>query len=221
MLAGAVALVITRCLSMEDAYRAVEWRVVVLIAGMLPIGAALAATGLADRIGGLFTGELGAAGPLALIAGLYLFTVALTQFVGGQVAALIVGPLAISAALSLQVDPAAVGVAVALGCSVAFLTPLAHPVNVLMMGPGGYSFRDFARVGAGLALVCLLCYWLGCALFGVSAGSVFGTPPPCPPLLCEGERGQGVRENQLSGTRSSTVVPSFSTVRDAPGLAAD
>lgn len=165
MLAGAVALVITRCLSMEDAYRAVEWRVVVLIAGMLPIGAALATTGLADRIGALFTGGLGAAGPLALVAGLYLFTVALTQFVGGQVAALIVGPLAISAALSLRVDPAAVGVAVALGCSVAFLTPLAHPVNVLMMGPGGYSFRDFARVGAGLALVCLLVLLVGLRLF--------------------------------------------------------
>ncbi|HNP69627.1 MAG TPA: SLC13 family permease [Kouleothrix sp.] len=164
MLAGAAALVLTRCLTMEDAYRAIEWRVVVLIAGMLPIGTALAATGLAGRIGLLFSNELAGAGPLALIAGLYLFTVALTQFVGGQVAALTVGPLAVSAAVNLRIDPAAAGVAVAMACSVAFLSPFAHPVNVLMMGPGGYKFSDFARVGLGLTLLCFVMLLVGLRL---------------------------------------------------------
>ena len=114
MLAGAAALVLTGCINMEEAYRAIEWRVVVLIAGMLPIGTALVETGLAARIGQAFTLLLAPAGPLALIAGLYLFTVLITQLVGGQVAALIVGPIAVSAAVQLGVNPPAVGVAVAM-----------------------------------------------------------------------------------------------------------
>jgi len=82
--------------------------------------------------------------------------VILTQLVGGQVAALIVGPIAVSAAVHLGVNPSAVGVAVAIGCSAAFLTPIAHPVNVLMMAPGGYRANDFLRVGLGMAIVCFL-----------------------------------------------------------------
>jgi di/tricarboxylate transporter len=156
MLAGAAALVLTSCITMEEAYRAIEWRVVVLIAGMLPIGTALVETGLAARIGQAFTATLAAAGPLALIAGLYLFAIVLTQLVGGQVTALIVGPIAVSAAVQLGVNPSAVGVAVAIGCSAAFLTPIAHPVNVLMMGPGGYTFNDFLRVGLGMTIVGFL-----------------------------------------------------------------
>jgi di/tricarboxylate transporter len=156
MLAGVAALVLTGCLSMDDSYRAIEWRVVVLIAGMLPIGTALVATGLASAIGELFTTALAAAGPIALVAGLYLFAVLVTQLVGGQVGALLLGPIAISAAVHTGVDPHAVGVAVAIGCSAAFLTPIAHPVNLLMMGPGGYTFGDFFRVGLGLLVVCFL-----------------------------------------------------------------
>jgi di/tricarboxylate transporter len=165
MLAGAAALVLTGCLSMEEAYRAIEWRVVVLIAGMLPIGTALVQTGLAARIGQVFTATLAPAGPLALIAGLYLFTIILTQLVGGQVTALIVGPIAVSAAVPLGVNPSAVGVAVAMGCSAAFLTPIAHPVNILMMGPGGYTFSDFLRVGLGMIVVGFLTLLVVMSLF--------------------------------------------------------
>jgi di/tricarboxylate transporter len=156
MLAGAAALVLMGCMSMEESYRAIEWRVVVLIAGMLPIGAALVSTGLASKIGELFTTTLAAAGPATLIAGLYLFAALVAQLVGGQVTALLVGPIAVSAATHTGVDPATVGVAVAIGCSAAFLTPIAHPVNVLMMGPGGYTFNDFFRVGLGLMITCFL-----------------------------------------------------------------
>lgn len=153
MLAGAAGLVLARCITMDEAYRAVEWRVVVLIAGLLPIGTGLVETGLADQIGRLFTGALTGMGPLALIGGLWLFTALVTQLVGGQVAALTVGPIAVSAALQLGINPQAVAVAVAMACSAAFLTPIAHPVNVLMMGPGGYTFGDFFRVGIGLLIV--------------------------------------------------------------------
>jgi len=156
MLAGAAALVLTSCLSMEESYRAIEWRVVVLIAGMLPIGTALVTTGLATKIGEVFTVTFAPAGSLALTAGLYLFAAVVTQFVGGQVAALLVGPIAVSVAVHLGINPTAIGVATAMGCSAAFLTPIAHPVNVLMMGPGGYTFSDFFRVGLGQLIACFL-----------------------------------------------------------------
>jgi len=91
-----------------------------------------------------------------LIGGLWLFTAVVTQLVGGQVAALIIGPIAVSAAVHLGVNPQAVAVAVAMACSAAFLTPIAHPVNVLMMGPGGYDFGDFFRVGLGLLAACFV-----------------------------------------------------------------
>jgi di/tricarboxylate transporter len=156
MLAGAVALVLTGCITVDAAYRAIEWRVTVLIAGMLPLGTALVTTGLAQRIGEGLTALLATTGPLALVAGLYIFAALLTQLVGGQVTALIVGPIAISAAIQTGVNPVAVGVAVSMACSAAFLTPIAHPVNVLMMAPGGYTAGDFLRVGVGMTVVCFL-----------------------------------------------------------------
>jgi di/tricarboxylate transporter len=104
-------------------------------------------------------------GPMALIGGLWLFTALITQLVGGQVTALIVGPIAVSAAIQLGVNPQAVAVAVAMACSAAFLTPIAHPVNVLMMGPGGYSFGDFFRVGVGLMIACFLTLLVAMPLF--------------------------------------------------------
>lgn len=156
ILVGAAALVVIGCLSMEDAYRAIEWRVVVLIAGMLPIGTALVQTGLGDRIGATLTTGLADVSPLMFIIGLYFITVTLTQVVGGQVAALILGPIAVSASMHSGINTQAAAVAVAMACSVAFLTPIAHPVNILMMGPGGYTARDFLRVGIGQTLVCLI-----------------------------------------------------------------
>lgn len=156
MLAGAVALVLAGCIAMDDAYRAVEWRVVTLIAGLLPLGTALVATGLGARVGEALTGSLLAYGPLGIITGLFLTAILVTQLVGGQVASLMLGPIAVSAAISAHVSPQAVAVAVAMGCSAAFLTPIAHPVNVLMMGPGNYRFSDFFRVGLGQTVVCLI-----------------------------------------------------------------
>ncbi len=156
MLSGAVALVLAGCLRMEEFYTAVEWRIVFLIAGMTPISAALQTTGLADRFSELCIALFAPFGPLGLIAGFYLFTFLVVQMMGGQVTALIIGPLAISAALQAGVNPAAMGVTVSIACSAAFLTPVAHPVNLLMMSPGGYTGGDFLRVGSGISLVCFL-----------------------------------------------------------------
>lgn len=155
MLGGAAALMVTGCVNTEAVYRAVEWRVIFLIAGMLPISVGVIGTGLGGVLGRGITAALADFGPLALIAGMFLLTMVVTQVIGGQIAALIVGPIALSAALAEGVSPQAMAVTVSIACSAAFLTPLAHPVNLLMMGPGGYRFEDFFKVGLGMTVVTL------------------------------------------------------------------
>lgn len=165
MLIGAAAMVLAGCINVDDAYRAIEWRVVFLIVGMLPVSIAMVKTGLAERVGAAFVAGLSPHGALALIAGLFLLTVALTQVLGGQVAALIIGPIAVAAALQVGISPQAMAVTVAIGCSAAFLTPIAHPVNVLMMGPGGYKPSDFLVIGAGMTLVTFATLLVGMIVF--------------------------------------------------------
>jgi di/tricarboxylate transporter len=150
---------------MDEAYRAIEWRVVFLIAGMLPLSIAMSSTGLAGRIGDGLVTALAPYGALALIAGLVVVTVLITQLIAGQVSALVVGPIAITAAVQLGVNPQAAAVAVAIACSAAFLTPFGHPVNVLMMGPGGYTFGDFFKVGLGMTIITTVMVLVGMALF--------------------------------------------------------
>ncbi len=164
MLAGAAAMVVTGTLTMDEFFDAVEWRVIFLVAGMLPLSIALAETGLADRVGTLLVSALSQADPLVLVGGMALLTMLVVQIIGGQIAALLVGPIAINAALQIGVDPRAMSVAVAMACSMAFLTPIAHPVNILMMGPGGYNFSDFFKVGIGLTVVTLVTMLLGLSL---------------------------------------------------------
>jgi di/tricarboxylate transporter len=102
---------------------------------------------------------------LILIGAMFILTVVTTQFIGGQVSALLVGPIAINAALQGHINPQAMSVAVAIGCSTAFLTPIAHPVNLLMMGSGGYKFSDFLKIGLGMTLVTLMTLMVGLMLF--------------------------------------------------------
>ncbi len=164
MLAGAAAMALTRCLRMEQFYAAVDWRTIFLVAGMLPLSLAITETGLADRVGAYLETSLTSVGPLLLFAVIALLTMAVVQVIGGQVTPLLVGPIAIKAALQMGVDPRAMALLVAMACSLAFLTPISHPVNILMMGPGGYRFSDFLRVGLGMTVITLLTMLLGMAL---------------------------------------------------------
>jgi di/tricarboxylate transporter len=165
MLLGAVLMVLTGCLTMDDSYRAIEWRAIFLVAGMLPISIAMTETGLAARLGQGLIALLGPMGPLAVIAGLYVLSVLLSQVMSGQVTALVIAPIAISAALQIGTSPQAACLAVAIACSTSFLTPIAHPVNVLVMGPGGYTFRDFFKVGWLLTVVCFVALLIALPLF--------------------------------------------------------
>ncbi len=165
MLAGAVLVVLAGVITMAEAYRSVEWPAVFLIAGMYAVSLAMVQTGLAELIGHGMVSLVAAFGPLGLAAGSYLLTALLTQVMGGQVTALVTGPVAISAAIHLHTNPQAIAVATAIGCSASFLTPLAHPVNILMIAPANYKFGDFFRVGWGLTLVSFVMLLVGMALF--------------------------------------------------------
>jgi di/tricarboxylate transporter len=165
MILGIVLMALTGCIALDEGYRAVEWRAIFLIAGMLPVSIAMRNTQLADLLGQTLVNTLRPLGPLGVIGGLYLFTVLVSQVMSGQVTALVLAPIAISAALQINTSPQAAGLAVAIGCSTSFLTPIAHPVNVLMMGPGGYTFGDFVKVGWGLTLVCFVALLIALPLF--------------------------------------------------------
>lgn len=164
MMMGVAAMALTGCISLDEAYRGISWRVIFLIAGMLPLSIAMINSGLAAQIGQAIVTMIAPYGPLALIAGLFIVTVLVTQVIGGQVAALLIGPIAVTAALHSGVNAQAAAVAVAIACSAAFLTPIAHPVNILMMGPGNYTPKDFWLVGAGMTVVTFVTLLAGMQL---------------------------------------------------------
>jgi len=153
MLSGAVAMVLIRTLSMDQAYRAIDWRSLFLVAGMLPVGVALNKTGASTLFASAILSSLGGAGHLALLAGFVLLTVALTQVINGAAAVTVIAPIAIITAQQVGMDPRSVAMAVALASSMAFMSPLGHAVNVMVMGAGGYTFKDYARVGIPLTIL--------------------------------------------------------------------
>jgi di/tricarboxylate transporter len=156
MMLGALVMVASGCLTADEAYRSVEWRAVFLIAGMLPVGIALAQSGAAEWLGDLFISVLAGWGPLALAGGMFILATVLAQVMSGQVTAVVLTPVAVAAARRMGADPRSMAMAVALGCGMVFMTPLSHPVNVFVMGPGGYHFRDFMRVGLPLTVLLFL-----------------------------------------------------------------
>jgi di/tricarboxylate transporter len=163
-LAGAVALFLTGLFAVEEAYSSMPWQALVLVAGMYSVSLAMVHTGLAAMVSDSIVGWVAPFGGIGLAAGAYVLTALLTQVIGGQVAALVTGPITIAAAIRLHANPQAVAVATAIGCSAAFLTPVAHPVNLLVIGPGNYEFKDFVRVGLPLTMVCFAGLLIGMVL---------------------------------------------------------
>ena len=153
MMLGFLATVLTRRISMEEAYRAIDWRVIFVVAGMLPLSIGMIRTGLGAEVGRVAVAALSGFGPLAVAAGLLGVTLLLSQALSSQVVAVVMAPIAIGAARALGADPRAMAMIVALSSGAAFLTPTAHPVNLLVMGAGNYRASDYARVGFGLAVV--------------------------------------------------------------------
>ncbi len=156
MLSGAIAMVLIGTLSMDQAYRAVDWRSLFLVAGMLPVGVALTKTGASSMLANGILSALDGSGHLLLLAGFVLLTVGLTQIINGAAAVTVIAPIAIAASQQVGMEPRAVALAVAMASSMAFMSPLGHSVNILVMGAGGYTFRDYARVGIPLTILLVI-----------------------------------------------------------------
>jgi len=155
VLLAAAALVLTRCLSMNDAYGSINWESLVLIAGMLPMATALEKTGGVEIIVNGLVDSLGGAGPTVLMAALFVLTSVFSQFISNTATTVLVAPIAVGAAEGLGVSPYPLLMTVALAASTAFATPVASPVNTLVLGPGGYRFNDFVKVGVPLQLLAM------------------------------------------------------------------
>lgn len=156
LLSGAVAMVLIRTLNMDQAYRAIDWRSIFLVAGMLPVGVALNKTGASTLFASTILSFLGGAGNPFLLAAFILLTVVMTQIINGATAVTVIAPVAIATAQQVGMDPRSVAMAVALASSMAFISPLGHSVNVMVMGTGGYTFRDYARVGIPLTILLVI-----------------------------------------------------------------
>lgn len=165
MFSGATLLLLTGLLNPEEAYAAVKWRAIFLIAGTIAVSTAMVETGLAQLVGDNVVHLVEPFGAMGLIAGAYLMSALLTQVMGGQISPLVVGPIAISAAIRLDINPQAVAVVTAIAASVSFITPLSHPVNILMIAPANYQFRDFVKSGWVLTVVCFIALMIAVPLF--------------------------------------------------------
>jgi di/tricarboxylate transporter len=155
-LIGATLMVLGRCLSMEQAYKAIHWRSIVVLAGMMPLGAAMQGSGAAIYLSDQLLVMTGGFSPWLTIACLYLLTVVGTLIIPTVVLVVIMAPIALSVSIALGVQPHAAMMAVALAAAVSVASPVSHPTNVLVMGPGGYRFVDFLKLGLPLTLLIFI-----------------------------------------------------------------
>jgi di/tricarboxylate transporter len=153
---GAAFMVLFGCLTMEEAYRDIEWKAVFLIAGMLPLGNALDQTGAAKFLAEGVVSMIGPFGPKAVLCGLIVLTFIATCFIPTAALVVIMAPIAISTSVNMGMSQYALMMAVAMAASASFMTPISHPANILVMGPGGYRFIDYLKIGLPLSLVVLL-----------------------------------------------------------------
>lgn len=153
VLMAAMAAILTRCLTMEDAYRSISWSSIVLLAGMLPVALALRKTGGTDLIVDSIISGLGSAGPYALMSLLFFLTAGLSLFLSNTASAILIAPVAIQAAEVLGMSPYPFAVTVLVGASAAFASPVASPVVALVVEPGRYRFVDYVKVGMPLMVL--------------------------------------------------------------------
>ncbi|MCB9729809.1 MAG: SLC13 family permease [Deltaproteobacteria bacterium] len=152
---GVVALVFTGCLRLDDIYRDMDWRVIALLAGLVPLGLAMDSSGASRLIADLVAGAIHGLPPAAAIGLIYLFASLITEIMSNAAAALLLTPIALEVAHATHANPYALIVAVMFGCSASFMTPMGYQTNAMVHGPGGYRFIDFVRVGLPLNLLLL------------------------------------------------------------------
>lgn len=156
MFIGALLMVLSGTLTMDEAYQSIEWKAVFLIAGMLPLGLAMESTGTAQWLADQIIELIGDWGAITVMMGIFVMTALLTEVMSNAAATVLAVPIAIDAALSMGANPHTFVMAIVIAASTSFLMPIGHQVNVLVYGPGGYHFFDYTKVGVGLNLLLLI-----------------------------------------------------------------
>ena len=154
---GAILCVVTGCLKEKEAYAGIDWVTIFLFAGMLSVATAMDKTGAGKLIADTVVSMMGSnPNPIVLCAVLYLISNVLTQFMSNTASAALLAPIGISIAQSIGADPKPVLMAIGIAASMAFATPMATPPNTLVLGPGGFSFNDYVKVGVPLCLITFI-----------------------------------------------------------------
>ena len=154
---GAILCVITGCLKEKEAYAGIDWVTIFLFAGMLSVATAMDKTGAGKLIADTVVGMMGEhPNPIVLCAVLYLISNVLTQFMSNTASAALLAPIGISIAQSIGADPKPVLMAIGIAASMAYATPMATPPNTLVLGPGGFSFNDYVKVGVPLCVITFI-----------------------------------------------------------------
>jgi len=154
--AGALAMVVLRIVPLRSVYTAIDWPVVILLGAMLPVAGAMASTGAADLMAGVLLETVARGNAVAALVVILTSTMLLTDFMNNAATAAVMAPIALSVALQLDVNPDTFLMAVAIGASCAFLTPIGHQNNTLILGPGGFSFGDYWRMGLPTDILVIL-----------------------------------------------------------------
>jgi di/tricarboxylate transporter len=155
-LLGVIAMFVTGCLTPDEAYREIDWMVIVLLGSLIPLGIAMQNTGAAVLIAGGIVRLTAPLGLLGVLAAFYLLTSLLTELISNNAAAVVLTPIAVATGMALDASPLPFVIAVMLAASNAFLTPIGYQTNTFIYGPGGYRFSDFFRVGAPLTVLLLV-----------------------------------------------------------------
>jgi di/tricarboxylate transporter len=158
---GCVVMVLSRCVSLEEAYKAVDWKVIFLLAGILPLGIAMEKTGAARWLASHAIDLAGGLGPVAVLAAIYQLTAALTEAMSKNATAVLPAPVAIATSTQLGIDPKPLLMAVTFAASTSFATPIGYQTNAMVYNVGGYKYTDFLKVGVPLNLL----FWVLATLF--------------------------------------------------------
>jgi len=152
-LAGCVFLILTGCISMEESYRAIDWKVIFLLAGAMSLGVALDRSGAAVLISDFLINIVGAWGPIAIVSVLYLLTSIMTETMSNNASAVLLAPIAIAASITMEVDARPFLMAITFAASSSFMTPIGYQTNTMIYGTGNFKFIDFVKVGGPLNLI--------------------------------------------------------------------
>lgn len=158
---GSILLVFTKCISLEETYKSIEWNIVFLLGGILSLGIALEKTGAALLLANNIVSLIGFLGPVAIVAALYLITTLFTEIMSNNASAVLLAPIAIAVAESMGISARPLLMAVTFAASASFMTPVGYQTNTMIFGVGQYKFSDFLKVGAPLNLI----FWILATIF--------------------------------------------------------